>query len=157
MTVYYLDASAVIKRYADETGSEFVSEILAPSGTGDLHMSDVGGVEVIASLARRGRIGDAVAPDFADAIRHFQDDFAGRWTEVRTTPAILYAARGFAIKHFLRGYDAVHLAAATEAERTSRSAHDAEFVVVSSDGLLNAAARAEGLRVVDPSRPAALR
>jgi uncharacterized protein len=157
MTAYYLDASAVIKRYADESGSAFVSEILEPADRHDLHMSDVGAVEVIASLARRGRDGVRVAPDFEAAIRHFQNDFAGRWIEVRTTPALLLAARRLAVQHFLRGYDAVHLAAAIEAEATSRFAHDAEFLAVSSDTLLNAAARAEGLRVVDPTQTAELR
>ena len=74
MTAYYLDASAVIKRYADESGSAFVSEILEPADRHDLHMSDVGAVEVIASLERRGRDGVRVAPDFEAAIRHFQND-----------------------------------------------------------------------------------
>ena len=31
MSVYYLDASALVKRYADESGSEWVRQLTAPS------------------------------------------------------------------------------------------------------------------------------
>jgi predicted nucleic acid-binding protein len=114
-------------------------------------MSDIGAVEVIASLARRGREGSGLSSEFAAAIHHFQADFEGRWVEVRTTHLLLAKARAYAIKHFLRGYDAVHLAAAINADEALRASRDVSLVFVSSDKLPNTAARAEGLRVVDPT------
>jgi hypothetical protein len=52
--------------------------------------------------------------------------------------------------HALRGYDAVQLAAALNVNSACAAA-GAVFTLVSADGELNAAARAEGLAVEDPN------
>ena len=58
---------------------------------------------------------------------------------------------GLATKHALRGYDAVQLAAALEAN-DERIADDlAPLILVSADDDLNTAAEAEGLKVENPN------
>ncbi|MEO2003333.1 MAG: type II toxin-antitoxin system VapC family toxin [Candidatus Poribacteria bacterium] len=114
-------------------------------------MSDIGAVEVVASLARRGRDGDGILPDFEVAIAEFCADFDARWRIVPTTPRLLARAREAAVTHFLRGYDAVHLAAAVESSRVVEEMRGEGLIFVSADVPLNAGATAEGLRVVDPT------
>ncbi|MAF10152.1 hypothetical protein CMK11_06835 [Candidatus Poribacteria bacterium] len=152
MADYYFDASAVVKKYVVEPGSQFVSHILDFESEHNVHMSDIGAVEVAAGLARRGRDGDGVLAEIQGAIREFHADFDIRWLAVPTTPRLLLNARNLAVKYFLRGYDAVHLAAACEAHRVLRRTRDAGLIFVSSDAALNAAALSEELQVVDPTR-----
>jgi predicted nucleic acid-binding protein len=67
------------------------------------------------------------------------------------SPADLHvdAAAALVWKHRVRGADAVHLATALAARNDVPD--DAEFYFVSSDVLLNRAALAEGLVVIDPT------
>ena len=150
MAAYYVDSSAVVKRYVSEPGSTVVRGILRVEALHDIHMSDIGGVEVVASLARKGREGDRPSEQFRRAIGEFERAFDTRWLIVRTTAPLLSQARRLAVRHFLRGYDAVHLAAALEADRYAAAEGHSRLVVVSADAALNAAAGAEGLHVLDP-------
>jgi predicted nucleic acid-binding protein len=59
------------------------------------------------------------------------------------------AAAALVWKHRLRGADAVHLATALEVRKNV--SNGAEFYFVSTDALLNRAATAEGLAVIDPA------
>jgi hypothetical protein len=54
--------------------------------------------------------------------------------------------------HALRGYDAVHLAAATTLNRQRLALGLGAVTLVSADAELNRAAVAEGLLVEDPNR-----
>ncbi len=142
----------MVKKYVLEAGSEFVADALRYEAKHRVYMSDIGAVEVAAGLARRGRDGAGVLSSFADAIRAFHSDFDTRWRIVPSTSRLLMRARGLAVKHFLRGYDAVHLAAAVESSRIVHEVRGAGIILVSSDDPLNVAARAEGLGVIDPTR-----
>ena len=152
MAAYYVDSSAVVKRYVSEPGSTVVREILRVAALHDIHMSEIGGVEVVAALARKGRERDRPSDQFQRAIAEFEQAFDTRWFIVRTTPLLFSQARQLAVRHFLRGYDAVHLAAALEADRHAAAAGQSRLVLVSADAALNAAADAEGMRVLDPTK-----
>ena len=56
-----------------------------------------------------------------------------------------------ATKHALRGYDAVQLAAALEANDERIANELSPLALISADDELNAAAKAEGLTVEDPN------
>jgi PIN domain nuclease of toxin-antitoxin system len=53
MAVYFLDASALVKRYLTETGSAWVSGITDPVAGNDGWICSVSGVEVLSALYRR--------------------------------------------------------------------------------------------------------
>jgi uncharacterized protein len=124
VAAYFLDSSAVMKRYVQETGTVWVRALTA-SGTGNFFY-----------LARI-----AVA-----ALRQFRRDFGQDYRVVEITIALLQRAAQLADTHALRGYDAVQLAVALDVH-----ARDQALVLVSADAELNAAATAEGLRVEDPN------
>jgi predicted nucleic acid-binding protein len=146
VAAYFLDSSAVMKRYVQETGTVWVRALTA-SGTGNFfYLARITDVEVTAALARRrGQPGLSVVQAVA-ALRQFRRDFGQDYRVVEITIALLQRAVQLADTHALRGYDAVQLAVALDVH-----ARDQALVLVSADAELNAAATAEGLRVDDPN------
>ena len=146
MAAYFLDSSAVMKRYVQETGTVWVWALTA-SGTGNFfYLARITDVEVTAALARRrGQPGLSVVQAVA-ALRQFRRDFGQDYRVVEITIALLQRAAQLADTHALRGYDAVQLAVALDVH-----ARDQALVLVSADAELNAAATVEELRVEDPN------
>jgi len=146
VAAYFLDSSAVMKRYVQETGTVWVRAMTA-SGTGNFfYLARITDVEVTAALARRrGQPGLSVVQAVA-ALRQFRRDFGQDYRVVEITIALLQRAAQLADTHALRGYDAEQLAVALDVH-----ARDQALVLVSADAELNAAATAEGLRVEDPN------
>jgi hypothetical protein len=57
VTLYFLDTSALIKRYVSEIGSVWVQSVIAPSSGNIITISELAKVDVAATLARRRRDG----------------------------------------------------------------------------------------------------
>ena len=55
MAGYFVDSSALVKRYVNETGSVWLSGLVAPSAGNDIYIARITTVEVIAALTRRAR------------------------------------------------------------------------------------------------------
>ncbi len=70
---------------------------------------------------------------------------------VEITGGTFTEAKVLAQRHFLRGYDAVQLAAALEANIERTTAGLLPLTLVAADGALLAAATAEGLSTDDPN------
>lgn len=146
MAAYFLDSSAVMKRYVQETGTVWVRALTASGTENFFYLARITDVEVTAALARRrGQPGLSVVQAVA-ALRQFRRDFGQDYRVVEITIALLQRAAQLADTHALRGYDAVQLAVVLDVH-----ARDQALVLVSADAELNAAATAEGLRVEDPN------
>ncbi len=108
--IVYLDASALIKRYVAEVGSDEVAALI--EGASVVGTAIVSRAEVAAALAKASRM-QVVARDEAEAaLRAFREE----WTalvRVQMTEMLAARAASIAWDHGLRGYDAVHLAAAS--------------------------------------------
>jgi hypothetical protein len=52
MGAYYMDSSALVKRYANETGSLWIRSLTAPQAGHDLFTAHITGIEVVAAMAR---------------------------------------------------------------------------------------------------------
>jgi hypothetical protein len=143
---YFLDSSAVVKRYVQETGTAWI-RTLAASATGHfLYLARIAEVEVTAALARRrGQPGLSVVQAKA-ALGLFRQDFVQDYRIAEVTVPLLQHAALLADLHALRGYDAVQLAAALGVR-----AQIPALILVSGDGDLNTAAVAEGLPVENPN------
>jgi hypothetical protein len=139
--ILYLDTSALLKCLIAEAHSDEVREWIAASD--GLATSRVTYPEAAAALARRQRRGD-LSPD---AVRRSLRRLADRWADLVLLDLTEIRAGGLAVRHALRGFDAVQLAAAL----TLRTALGAESVAFSSfDAELSRAAVAEGLIVLEP-------
>lgn len=86
----------------------------------------------------------------ARALARLRRDFQRRVVIIEITPALLQSAETLAEKHYLRGYDAVQLAAALEANAGRAGMLLAPLTLIAADGALLAAASAEGLSTDNP-------
>lgn len=107
--ILYLDASALVKRYIQENGSQDVKAWIEAA---DMVVTGlITRVEVAAAIARAGRM-KLITPDESLSALH---QFRSEWESFHRLPITENTvARGdsLAVEHDLRGYDATHLACA---------------------------------------------
>ena len=143
MMFLYLDSSALVKRYIDESHSEAVAHLMddEPLAIGT---SAISRVEVGAALARAAR-GNRLD---AEGARGAQEQFAEDWPDLGKVPLtdpLLARAAKLAWKHGLRAYDAIQLAAALVCAETIEEL-DESVLFGCFDIELTTAAHEEGLR-----------
>lgn len=151
MAAYFFDSGALAKRFIRETGTAFVLSLWRPSAGNAIYVARLTEVEVCAALARRHKAHKLTADQFQKSVKRLRRDFAGRLAVTATTEIIVTEALRLAERHALRGYDALQLASASEANRRRVLHQLPPLTLVSSDGDLNQAARSEGLSVEDPN------
>jgi uncharacterized protein len=151
MAAFFLDTSAVDKRYIQESGSVWVRSIADPAASHLIYLARITDVEVTSAIVRRQRGGHISSQDAAATLRQFRQDLVFGYRIIDVTPALLLTARMVAERQGLRAYDAVQLAAAVELNAQWIAAGTGTITLVSADQELNAAAIAEGLSVEDPN------
>lgn len=151
MSAFYLDSSALVKRYSAETSSKFVIKLLQPSAKNRLYAVKITEVEVCAALNRKRKGLKITAAVATKSIARFQKNFAARFVKSDISDSLIKNAVRLSDKHTLRGYDAIQLAAALEAntERINRGLSPLTFVAADTE--LNNAAQTEGLTVENPN------
>jgi uncharacterized protein len=148
---YFVDSSALVKRYVQEDGTNWVRRLTRRSAGNPIYLARITAVEVTAAVARR-RKGKTLTSTKASSILHrFRQHLAGRYTVIELTPALFNDAMRLANSHTLRAYDAVQLAAALEILRQRHEAGRGPVTLISADTALNTAATAEGMTVDDPN------
>ena len=151
MASYYLESSALVKRYVVETGTAWIRGLSAPFSGNTLFIAQITGVEAVTAITLRARRGATSPGDAATAIANFRRDFALGYFAVPITLAVIGRAMDLTETHGLRGYDAVQLATALQVQAQRQANGLPAIVFVSADNNLNAAATAEGLSVDDPN------
>lgn len=149
MPAYFLDSSALLKRYIDEAGSAWVRRMIRQSSQ-PCFVAQVAGVEVISAIARIAAGRNITTRNRDAAIAEFKRDFAGSYDIAMLSLSVTDSAMKLAERHLLRGYDAIQLATALfVAERAKR--HSLDLAFVCADVILNRAATMEGLAVENPN------
>jgi predicted nucleic acid-binding protein len=151
VAAYFLDSSALVKRYVTETGTAWVTGLLDPAARHRLYVARITGVEVVAALTRKERGRHLSPTDATAAVSSFQHDYANRLRPVEVTADLIVEAMALARTHALRGYDAMQLAAALYANRRRIARNLAPLLLVTADTDLLAAGAAEGLATDDPN------
>ena len=141
----YADASAIVKRYREETGSPRVREAWLAAER--VFTSWVSYAEVHAALARKQRERGLTPAEFRTAAHTFEGEWPA-YDQIAVNATTLAAVRRLVRRHRLRGFDAIHLAAAVWLQSELQA--PMEFWV--ADERLEVAARRERLRVVNPER-----
>lgn len=149
---FFLDSSALVKRYVLEVGSDWVNQLVDPALGNRIWISRISGVEVIAAISRRASGGGLVPTDAQIAIQDFRDDFARQYRIVEISPPRIVAAMDLAERRLLRAYDALQLASAMHVNTRRAAAALAPLTIVSADLELNDAALAEGQVVEVPNQ-----
>ncbi|HEV8604391.1 MAG TPA: type II toxin-antitoxin system VapC family toxin [Tepidisphaeraceae bacterium] len=149
MADYFIDSSALVKRYIAEAGSAWIRSITESGEGNTIFVSAIAEVEVVAAPTRRLR--PQSAPTAAATSAAFRADMRGSYQIVDPRQSVIARAVLLAEQHALRGYDALQLASAVELYAAFVAGGLAPVTLISSDVELNAAARLEGLNVIDPS------
>lgn len=137
--ITYVDTSVLIKLIVEETGSEAAAELWEASDV--LAVVRIGYVEARAALAAARR-GERLTPRQLVSAKATLDGLWSQLAVVEVTERLVDDAAELAEVERLRGYDAVHLAAAVEIS--------ADVVASADNDLLRAAARV-GLHTADPT------
>jgi len=150
VTAFFVDSSALVKRYVLETGTAWVRGLTRQSPSRLIYIAHITAVEVTCAVARR-RKGKTLTPPRASSIlRRFRQHLAARYIVIEVTPDLLDEAMRLGNAHALRAYDAVQLAVALEVNRSHQADGFGPGTLITADQALNDAATAEGLTVEDP-------
>lgn len=151
MTHYFLDSSALIKRYVVESGTNWIRSITFPTSGNVIIVSHVTQVEVVSGTMRRKREG-AITARSARTIRLLIDRHCSRQYQVLgLTAQIVQRAESLLEVHPLRAYDSIQLASPLESNSRLIGAGLPSLIFVSSDSRLLTNAIAEGLTTEDPN------
>lgn len=151
MAYYFLDTSSLVKRYVDEPGRQAVLAVHDPERGHYLYLSDAAGPELVAALTRRARGQGVGETDLEPTLTAFRSHWRHQYRRLRLVPAVIERAMTLAEHHGLRGYDAIHLAAALALADTILSHDLPPLVFVSADKEQLDAAAVEGLAVLATS------
>jgi predicted nucleic acid-binding protein len=139
--ILYLDSSSLVKIYLEEAESDLVREWMGVAEA--VATSRVAYPEVLSAFTRRKEQGDFDL----QAFELLQESLASDWASFVLLPVQERRAGALVVKHVLRGFDAVHLAAVSALRETLTG----DSVLFSSfDGRLLRAARKEGISVLLP-------
>lgn len=146
MIVYYLDASAWVKRYYQERGSAWVQNVFAHHRL--VASASLGMIEVAATLARKAK-GREIDPSMLeDKLRALDEDWT-RFIQVHMAMDVVDMARQVAQELALRGADAIHLASALLLRQYLED-ESTQLMFVASDRELKDAAKTSHLTLIDP-------
>ncbi|MBG1266734.1 type II toxin-antitoxin system VapC family toxin [Nostoc sp. WHI] len=151
MAAYYLDSSALVKRYITEIGSAWVLSLFDPALKNDVLIAAITSVEILAAITRRARGGSIIAMDAIAVCNQFKSDLRSEYQVVEITENIINSAMVLAEAYGLRGYDAVQLGAGRAVNALCIANSLPLVTFVSADYELNAAAAREGLLVENPN------
>lgn len=151
MAIYFVDSSALVKRYISETGSRWILGLFAPALDNEIFIAAITGVEIVAALTRRMRSGSISAADATLVCNQFRNDLQTDYQSVEITEAVINSGMILAETRDLRSYDAVQLAAGYAVNALCIANGLPPVIFVSSDNDLTLAAASEGLLVENPN------
>ncbi len=151
MVVCYLDTSALVKCYALESGTAWMIALTDRSAKADFYTARITGPEMIAAIFRKVRMGELSLPAAVRAAADFKADWQQQYQLVEISATVTDTAMRLAEAHGLRGYDAVHLAAAVELHAVRSAMRLPPLLFVSADDDQLKAAVREGLLAENPN------
>jgi predicted nucleic acid-binding protein len=137
--IYFLDTSALVKRYVTEPGSDQVRRLLRRKV--DIALARITEAEAYAAIARAARMNALTDDDRERAFQQIAEDVAAaRIVEIRRT--VVRSVQELVVRWPLRGYDAIQLSCALRLQSENLA-----VAFWCADAELANAARGEGLRV----------
>lgn len=88
MATYFLDSSALVKRYVNEVGTLWIQNLTSTKTGHLICIGRITTVEVVAALARRVKSGSLTAHDSASAIAQFKTEISTDYRVVELTPIL---------------------------------------------------------------------
>ncbi|MDZ7292520.1 MAG: type II toxin-antitoxin system VapC family toxin [candidate division KSB1 bacterium] len=151
MLFFYFDASALAKRYVKEKGSEIISRIFSAVEVMRMHALMIG-LAVVVSIFVRKKNGGIISPAlFRSSLALFRQEILENLHFKKFDVESILISRAIPLieKHSINATDAVVLRSALDIKEFE-SERGNELVLVTSDMRLETAAKAEGLRIINP-------
>jgi uncharacterized protein len=128
MPLYFLDSSAIMKRYFQEPGHEWIETLHDPGQGHGLYIAQAALVEVVASICRKAREQNMPLEERDTIIDDFRRDVQNAYGVWVVDDSLYTAAGDLCRSHQLRAYDAIQLACALAVRQDLLEAHppDAE-------------------------------
>ena len=151
MTDYYLDASALVKRYVNEVGSAWIRQITDPPAQNTVLLAEITLAEVAAAFAAQYRARGGITREQRErALSRFLQDCDEHFLLLPVDRLVIDRAVELTQNHRLRGYDAVQLATALVTNEILQAQNLPPLVFVAADDDLLSAAEAEQFPVDNP-------
>jgi predicted nucleic acid-binding protein len=147
LTSFFVDTSALAKRYIIESGSNWVLNSIEPAAGNLAVISKITFVEMRSVLRRRVHERFLTPADANLLWTDFSAHVISEYVVIPVNDAVISGAARLIEKHSLRTLDAIQLSSSLQAQVLL--AHSVVFV--SADNNLLAAATAEGLQTDNPN------
>lgn len=150
MSAYFLDSSALVKRYMPEAGTIRVREITRVSAGNRVFLAQLTSVEFVSALSRRLREKFITPRTLRAARLLFQRHLERQFVPIMYSDVIGRSAMDLVELHPLRAFDAIQLATAIEVEDKLKAAGRPPLTFVCADKRLLTIASTVGLAVEEP-------
>jgi uncharacterized protein len=151
VAAYFLDSSALLKRYIPEIGTTWIQNLTAKASGNTLLISRITSVEILSAIARRQREGSLTLEQSQELRTIFQRHFTDQYEVVELTPSITALAGELCDRQSLRAYDAVQLASAISVLPTVTQSPENSLTFLTADDRLLNAARLENIQADNPN------
>ncbi len=151
VNAYFLDTSALVKRYVPELGSNWIQSITLPAAGNFLAISQITWVEVCSAFSRRQREGSLSGDEVDQLMGDFRTDFDNQYEVLEVDRTLIETAGALVMQNPLRAYDSVQLASALRVQSTLVSVPDTQLIFVSADNRLLDIAQSAGLAIDNPN------
>ncbi len=151
MTAYFLDSSALVKRYIVEIGSFWIQAVAVPDPGNQIIISRISWVEVLSAIARRQQEGSLSSTEVNEIIEAFRSDLNNQYQVIEIDRALVESAGQLVNQYSLRAFDAVQLASALRIQSAFASATATSLVFLTADDRLLTIATTEGLLTDNPN------
>ena len=149
---FYFDASALVKRYARESGSDRMLFLFRNMPLARLLCLTIGAIEVFWICIRKKNDGRITIGEFTQAVGHLEHEIINHQSSFRkisVPDSLVWNSMDLIETHSLNSVDAMVLRSALDTATELRSTGD-RLVLVASDQRLLRAAHAEGLQIFNP-------
>lgn len=150
MALYYLETSALVKLYVQESGTQRLLQLVRTANGSRFAVLSLSQVEFSSAIRRRQRAGDIDEKIAGLVLDRFQRHMETKFLRQPLAEPVLDNACEMVERYFLRAYDAVHLSACLALKAASGPEMP---TFVSADRELLQAAVSEQLPVFDPTVP----
>jgi len=151
LNIYFFDTSALVKRYVDEIGSEWVKKTTTIENNNPIILSHITWVEVLSAFTRLNREKKISEIDLDGSIEVFQYDWNFQYNSIEVDDFIIKSSGELVKKYPLRAYDSIQLASALKLNFVFLVTTPSAYQFVSADKRLIDVAQKEGLETINPN------
>lgn len=155
---FYWDASALVKRYAPESGTSLINHLFSQVPLARMMCLSLATSEVISVFVRKKNAKLITDAAFAQAMTDFRAEVidSADFKLVSLKDHLVFASHSLIFKHSVNATDALVLCSALDAKAMLRQAGN-DVVLIASDLRLLQAANAEGLQTFNPETDSQVR